>query len=181
VQTQPTNGRTTPTEASTRDQMSTFGARRHPSPVVLAEFLLGQCSPGTQLLVSQHSARCQACWSRLSDLGGLDLHPKEPAPGPWTELPGGLQVAPLQGVSGIGEAVYVLRLAAGAQLSSHDPFEICELLITDGALVCDDVRYGAGDFLSIDDGLPVVIAADGEAGVSALFTTQDADATAGEA
>lgn len=175
------NSRSSSNERTLRARSTETGARRHPSSVDLAEFLLGQCSPGTALLVSHHGAHCPSCWSRLLDMGGLDVRPTEPVHGPWSPLTPGLEVAPLQGVSGIGEAVYALRVQGGAQLASDNPLTICELLIWDGALLCDDVAYGIGDFLLFEAGLPATICAHPETGFSALLTTFDAEPPAGEA
>ena len=109
------------------------------------------------------------------------MRPQERVLGSWTELPGGLLVAPVLGVSGIGEAVYALRVPAGAQLSSDTPFQISELLITDGAFFCDEVGYEVGDFLSIDDGLAVRFSAEVDGGFSAYITAPETYAAAGEA
>lgn len=183
MQTQDADSCAAPATPAGRGPTSALGsaAPPHPSKGELIEFLLGQSTPGTALLVSQHTARCQSCRIELLDMGGFDLRPSEPDLGAWLALAAGLEVAPVQGASGLGEAVYALRVQRGGRLSSDAPLKLCEVLVIDGALVCEERCYRPGDFLRFDPRLPTSISATDEAGLLAFCTTLETDLAAGEA
>jgi hypothetical protein len=123
----------------------------HPSGQALANFLIGDCSPGAGLLISRHVSLCVRCASRVQAMGsvGVDTgvitcgEPETPTPG--------LEITLVQGASGLGEAVFHVRAAPGQTLPLDEPLPGVELLVMEGAAMADGVTYFPGDFLSLEE------------------------------
>ena len=112
----------------------------HPSARLRAEYRIGDVAPGTALAVAAHAAGCESCalsvreppappatlWRPDAD----GLRPLKARLPPllrdiprtrWRNVSRGVSVCCLRGVSGLGEAVCLLRAAPGANivLPSH--------------------------------------------------------------
>jgi hypothetical protein len=122
--------------------------KHHPGAQALADVLIGDCSPGTALLVARHTEVCAECRGRVRQ---MDPRGKvgcaDPVRGAWRQLAAGVEVAPLGGVAGLGEAVYDIRAQAAADVQVEAPFEFLELLVLEGSFERDGKLYAAGDFL----------------------------------
>ncbi|EJL33357.1 anti-sigma factor [Caulobacter sp. AP07] len=69
------------------------------------------------------------------------------AVGRWRPAGRGVASAPLQGVSGLGESVHLLKAAPGTPFALPDAAEL--LLVATGAVQVGLTRYGGGDFLDL--------------------------------
>lgn len=150
----------------------------HPSAQALANLLIGDCSPGAALLVGRHLVACPQCAARVQAMGAVGAPSGEIRCDAVQLLRPGVQIARVQGVSGLGEAVFQLRAEAAATLSIEEPFPIAELLVVAGGLSVDGEPYAPGDFLSVEETRPSVLAADAQHGCELLITCLDADGVA---
>lgn len=66
--------------------------------------------------------------------------------GRWRWLRPGVQVAPIHGVSGFGEAVYLLKAAPGAPAPLARE-AVQQLVVLEGGLHAGEETYGPGDFV----------------------------------
>lgn len=147
----------------------------HPSAQALADFLIGDCSPGQALLISRHLLGCARCASRIQAMGAVGAGSGEISYGESRTLRPGVELTTLQGASGIGEAVYYLKVAPGETPPLDGPLTVSEILVLEGALIIDGVTYGSGDFLSLAAPPAAPATSDPAAGVACLLTTHDAD------
>ncbi|CAN7387920.1 hypothetical protein LJR219_002365 [Phenylobacterium sp. LjRoot219] len=146
----------------------------HPSAQSLANFLIGDCSPGAALLLTRHVDLCPRCASRVQALGAAGVAPSELANGETQRLQPGLEVTTISGASGLGEAVYLIKAAPELALPLELPLPLAELLVLEGALVVDGKAYRKGDFLSLDD-TPRKELISGASGCNCLATAHDPD------
>src|SRR5438067_5319131 len=109
--------------------------KHHPGAQVLADFLMGDCSPGTALLVSRHVELCPQCRGDLQQMGAAEVAANRPDRGEWSAVFEGVDVAPLKGVSGLGEAVYEIRAKVSARFPLDGPIRVAEMLVVAGALL----------------------------------------------
>lgn len=123
----------------------------HPSGQALANFLIGDCSPGASLLITQHVTLCVRCSNHVNAMGSVGLDPVPVNFGEMELVAPGLDIALVEGVSGLGEAVYRVRAAPGMTLSHHDQSLDVEILVLEGELQADGVVYRAGDYLSLEE------------------------------
>ena len=123
----------------------------HPSGQALANFLVGDCSPGASLLIARHVKLCVSCSSRVHAMGSVGVEPTPVACGEKEVLAPGLEIAPVTGVSGLGEAVYYVRAAPDVGLLQKGPPAAVEILVLKGGLEADGVSYRAGDYLSLEE------------------------------
>jgi anti-sigma factor ChrR (cupin superfamily) len=147
----------------------------HPNAQALANLLIGDCSPGASLLLAQHVQLCAQCAIRVQALGapaGAALAVEFEPP---RMLRPGLQMARVQGVSGLGEAVFRLRADPGEALNIEGPFHVAEILVLEGGLFLGEVRYLAGDFLSVGHGPADQLTSDAERGCVCLVACTDGD------
>lgn len=143
----------------------------HPSGQALANFLIGDCSPGAALLITRHVADCVRCASRVHAMGSVGVDSADVACGEAEMLAPGLEIALMPGASGLGEAVFCVRAAPGRMLPREAPSPAVELLVLEGALHADGVVYLAGDFLSLEEAPKALLASDPTVGCVYLMTT----------
>lgn len=124
--------------------------RHHPRAQALANFLIGNCSPGEALLIAGHVDRCAHCAGRIHALGAMSGSAGVVNYGQPRALAPGIELTPVLGVSGLGEAVVHLQLAPGCDLPARDDLQVAEILLLEGGLTVDSARYGPGDFLSLE-------------------------------
>ncbi|MDB5446589.1 MAG: Anti-ECFsigma factor, ChrR [Phenylobacterium sp.] len=133
--------------------------RHHPSAEALADFLIGDCSPGTALLVERHTLVCPVCAARLKAFGGA-VRPAGPlSVGQWRTAAEGVTAALVHDASGLGEKVYLLRLSRTAAVPIA-ALEIAEILVLEGALIAPDASFAAGDYISVEASPPGALNAD---------------------
>lgn len=123
----------------------------HPSAQALANFLIGDCSPGAGLLITRHVSLCARCASRVQAMGSVEMDAGAFSCGETETLGPGLEITLVQGASGLGEAVFCIRAAAGLALPLDEPLPTVELLVIEGAVTADGVGYFPGDFLSLEE------------------------------
>lgn len=123
----------------------------HPSGQALANFLVGDCSPGASLLIARHVTLCAQCSSRVRAMGSVGVEPPLISFGEPESLAPGLEIEIVEGVSGLGEAVYRVRAAPSLSLPQHQPGPAVEILVLEGEFEGDGVVYGPGDYLSLEE------------------------------
>ena len=125
--------------------------RHHPSAEALAEYLIGDCSPGTALLVERHTQVCSVCAARLTAFGGA-VRPSGPlSAGQWRAVGDGVTAAPVHDAGGLGEKVYLLRLSRAAAVPiAH--LEIAEILVLEGELAAAEATFFTGDYVRVEAG-----------------------------
>lgn len=123
----------------------------HPSGQALANFLVGDCSPGASLLIGRHVKLCVSCSSRVHAMGSVGVESAPVTFGEAETLAPGLEIALVTGVSGLGEAVYCVRAAPGVSLPQRAPSPAVEILVLEGGLEADGASYRAGDYLSLEE------------------------------
>jgi anti-sigma factor ChrR (cupin superfamily) len=138
----------------------------------LANFLIGDCSPGAALLLTRHVESCPRCASRVQALGAAGVAPAELSNGETRVLRSGLELTAVNGASGLGEAVYLIKAAPGLALTA--PQSLAELLVIEGSLTADGKAYRKGDFLALDE-TPKKELVSGASGCTCLVTTHDPD------
>lgn len=149
----------------------------HPSAQALANLLIGDCSPGAALILTRHVEHCPRCASRVQALGAVGVAATELTNGDTQVLQPGVEISAMHGASGLGEAVYTIKLAPELALPPALPQPLAELLVLEGALIVDGKPYRKGDFLSLDDG-PRKQLISGASGCTCLATAHDVDAGA---
>jgi len=147
----------------------------HPSAQALANFLIGDCSPGAALLISRHMDECAQCTARVQAMGAAAAAQSVAGYDPVQVLRPGLEIARLQGVSGLGEAVFELQAAPGQTVSLDEPYPVAEILVLEGLLEIDGETFGRGDFLSLEETAPSLISSDATLGCRCLITCLDTD------
>lgn len=124
----------------------------HPSGQALANFLIGDCSPGAALLINRHVAHCARCASRVQAMGSVGGEAAGAvACGEPETLQPGLEVSRVRGASGLGEAVFCIRAAPGLTLPQEEPLPAVELLVLEGGFEADGDIFVASDFLSLEE------------------------------
>lgn len=151
-----------------------MGPTHHPSAQALANFLIGDCSPGAALLLTRHVEHCPRCASRVQALGAAGVAPTELSNGETQAPQPGLEITAISGASGLGEAVYSIKAAPELALPLDLPQRLAELLVVEGAVVADGKTYRKGDFLSLDD-TPKAELVSGPSGCACLVTAHDPD------
>jgi len=146
----------------------------HPSAQALANFLIGDCSPGAALLLTRHVEYCPRCASRVQALGAAGVAPSELSNGETQVLQPGLEFTAVNGASGLGEAVYLVKAAPGVTLPLDLPQPVAELLVIEGALLADGKPYRKGDFLALDE-TPKKELVSGPSGCTCLVAAHDPD------
>jgi anti-sigma factor ChrR (cupin superfamily) len=144
----------------------------HPSAQALANFLIGDCSPGAALLLTRHVELCPRCASRVQALGAAGVAPSELTNGETQLLQPGVEITAINGASGLGEAVYTIKIAPEQALLQDLPLPLAELLVLEGALVVDGKSYRKGDFLALDQ-TPKKELVGGASGCTCLVTAHD--------
>ncbi|HDR3890429.1 cupin domain-containing protein [Bacillus mycoides] len=76
----------------------------------------------------------------MKDLFSVDITNSE-----WKFVMDGIEQIPLRDEN--GELRYVVRFAPGAKFLQHTHKDTEELFVLDGALISNDVEYGAGSYL----------------------------------
>jgi anti-sigma factor ChrR (cupin superfamily) len=76
-------------------------------------------------------------------------------------------------VSGIGEAVYLVRIAAGVEMPLDRTEWVAEILILEGGFCAAGRRYRANDFISLEAQTIGTAAADPVRGCLCLITAAD--------
>lgn len=169
-------------------QGKVMGPSFHPSARLCSEYRIGDIAPGAALAVATHLSACAACATLAEEPEGAADRAWTPAPAagssleavlppllrdisrsPWRNLSHGVSVSALAGVSGLGEAVYLLRARPGAEVPLSDHADI--LLMIDGAADLDAQRLGPGDFVAL--AAPAEALADAELGALALVVGDD--------
>jgi anti-sigma factor ChrR (cupin superfamily) len=145
----------------------------HPSAQALANFLIGDCSPGEALLITRHLESCVQCASRLQAMGSVSGQTPELVYGEATSLRDGVELQRIQGVSGLGEAVFHVRVAPGQAAPLATPLPAAEVLLLEGGFTIDGKSYVAGDFLSFDGPPPTLVTSDPRRGCVLLLTATD--------
>jgi len=163
------------TSAVSIDQDRLANASRHPESEALANFAVGDCSPGSASLLSRHVARCIACHRKLVQMG---FPPADVAParhGPWFALAAGLDAREVVGAAGIGEALYVVRARAGARISLRAALPVEEILVLDGSFAFETETFVQNDFEVVTDTADFTVVGDLQVGFTALVTTGQPD------
>lgn len=142
----------------------------HPSGQALANFLVGDCSPGAGLLISRHVSLCARCASRVQAMGSVGVDTGVISCGEAEALRPGVEITLVQGASGLGEAVFHVRVAPGQPLPLNDPLPTVELLVMEGAVMADGATYFTGDFLSLEETPKIQLLASSTAGCAYLMT-----------
>ena len=125
--------------------------RRHPATQTLADFLIGNCSPGTAYLLRQHARLCQRCGSLLEEIGAASRRCDEVELRSRELISPGVVASTLVGVAGLGEIVYYLQAEPGASMPLRRPGELCELLVLGGKIQIESEVLAAGDFIVLED------------------------------
>jgi anti-sigma factor ChrR (cupin superfamily) len=144
----------------------------HPNAQSLANFLIGDCSPGVALLIARHLELCTRCAARIQAMGAVGGAAGEVSYGPARVLREGIELAPLEGVAGLGEAVLRIRADGGRRLPLGAPHRPAEILVLEGGFTADGESYVAGDFLSLDERPLRQAVSDPRAGCVYLVTSQ---------
>jgi anti-sigma factor ChrR (cupin superfamily) len=147
----------------------------HPSAQALANLLIGDCSPGAALLLARHVEACPQCAIRVQAMGAVGGAVGDIQCDPPRLLRPGVEVIHLRSVSGLGEAVFKLKVRPGEPLALDEPLPLAEFLVLEGGLRVDDESYGPGDFLSIEERPTVRLASDSDRGCLCLITCLDED------
>ena len=92
---------------------------------------------------------------------------------PAKQLGPGIEVAPVHGAAGLGEAVLQVRAAPGELLPLVGPIAAAEVLVLEGGFVAAGETYAAGDFLSLEERPTAQAVSDSVAGCACLVTCQD--------
>jgi hypothetical protein len=121
----------------------------HPNAQALADFLIGDCSPGTAFLIARHVDVCTACGGRVQQMGRAAAGRTELRRGATRTPTQGLFVTVLEGASGLAETVLELRAQAGARISAALALHMAEVLVVEGAFVLDGATYRPGDFIPL--------------------------------
>jgi anti-sigma factor ChrR (cupin superfamily) len=161
---------------------------RHPSPQVRADYLTGNMAPGAALAMTIHFETCTLCnvpverrdgrtvgeWLARGEAPADDRSPigqEAGSLGAWRRIGPGLRVADVRGVSGLGEATFLLRLARGAYLPEQRRARFGQLVILDGGLMAEGERLAAGDLINFEEQAPNRLQADARDGCFCLVTT----------
>ena len=172
-----------------------MGITHHPSAQLVADYLIANISPGVAPVVAAHIERCPKCGLRATvaagDAGqpefmsvnmselGAEVAPRS-RPGalggiqlqPWTTLGQGVEGALALNTSGLGEVVYVLRVAPKGEISATTLKSAFALLVMEGALTIDGRRLRAGDMVEVTAS-PTSVSADSSKGVSLLVVADE--------
>jgi anti-sigma factor ChrR (cupin superfamily) len=124
--------------------------RHHPRAEALANFAVGNCSPGEALLIAGHVERCAHCAGRIQALGAIGGSGGAVSHGLPRPFAPGVELTPVLGASGLGEVVFHLQLAPGSELPTRRELQVAEILLLEGGLTVGSAHYGPGDFLSLD-------------------------------
>jgi len=145
----------------------------HPSAQTLANYLIGDCSPGAALLVGRHLNECPRCASRLQAMGACGGAASELAfEEPMNPSPG-VELTPISGVSGLGERVFRMRVAPGQALPLDMPPSAEEVLLLEGSFTLAGKAYGPGDFISFEGPCAAAPVSDAIRGCVLLLTAAD--------
>ncbi|WP_374471752.1 hypothetical protein [Phenylobacterium sp.] len=168
----------------------------HPSGQVISDYLIANLSPGVSLAVAAHLDMCPVCamaaaaveggQQQRQDRSAMSFRAQQPqaelaaAHKPssqvcidgWTQMRKGVEGALAQRVSGLGECVYLLRAAPGADIGVASVRSAFVLLVTAGALRLDGADLGAGDFVELAE--PPTSLAAAAAGATLLVVAEDA-------
>lgn len=142
--------------------------RHHPSAQVRADYTTANLSPGASLAVAVHLQFCTICMIAVQALDGFPQQQAPIAPEveahdgvddrlppalqairrePWRSIQAKVRGARLQGVSGLGEAAWLIEAAPGARLVLSRPQGIWGVVFLHGEARNGELRYGPGDFL----------------------------------
>lgn len=167
----------------------------HPSAQLLSDHLIANVSPGVAFAVAAHLELCPACRLTVAAAEGSPpgadrtRHaPPSPEPLPlqqawpaalrhacgehWSPMRKGVEGMLAPHVSGLGECVYLLRAAPGADVGAASVRSAFILLVTAGGLELDGRRLGAGDLVQLQ-AAPAFLVADGAAGASVLVVADE--------
>lgn len=148
-------------------------AERHPSQELRAAYRAGDTSPGTALALTVHAEKCPVCGvdvqrfpsargaradgARAADsaavvpVGGVESHAlTELRQSQWRWLAPGVRAAELHGASGLGEAVYLVKLGPGRAFPAKGLSTLAQVVILGGAMHDWGERYEAGDYLDAE-------------------------------
>lgn len=150
--------------------------RHHPSAQVRADYVAATLAPGAALAVRTHLEYCTVCSIAVQamdgypEAAGQSTPPTfgvKPAPQaaagphdlppilqgiprtPWTHIGGKVRGARLEGVSGLGEAVWLVELAQGGSLASGPPGMMWGVVVLKGAARDQDATFQTGDFVDL--------------------------------
>lgn len=168
----------------------------HPSAQLISDYVIANISPGMGLAVAAHLELCPVCgmsaaaasggiW-RAEAVGGRTFEPGPDGgrvgapetvcqlePLVWRTMRKGVEGALAPDVSGLGECVFLLRAAPGAQIGAASVRSALLILVTAGGVDIDGRRLAAGDFLDLEE-TPPALAADAAAGTTLLVVAEDA-------
>lgn len=146
----------------------------HPTSERLAGYALGDCSPGTALLVARHVAQCAKCAETILRWGSSPPSAwVPPAAKAWRTVSPGFEMSPVREVSGLGELVFMVRAAAGARMPGAVAGRIDEFVVLSGGILQGGQVAGAGDFWLPASHPQGELVACKKAGLEGLFTTSD--------
>ena len=146
----------------------------HPSIERLAAYALGDCSPGTALLIVQHIALCAKCAGAVQSMGASPPAAwVAPAADNWRMLVPGVEVSAVREVSGLGELVLQVRADPGAPLPAMVVSRMDEMVVLAGGFLHRNQAVGVGDFWAPGQDERGEAIANSEAGFYGLFTAAD--------
>jgi anti-sigma factor ChrR (cupin superfamily) len=170
------------------EQGRPMGRSYHPSARLRSEYRLGDIAPGAALAVATHLSACDTCatrvqeppsprqmaWRPSSDVkkpldAALPPLLRDIPRGRWRKVSRGVSVASLHGVSGLGEAVCLLRVGPGADVTL--PSQVRIVLGVSGSARGDFGELSAGDLIELTAAAPAT--ADPQAGWLALVVGDD--------
>jgi hypothetical protein len=125
------------------------------------------------MLLGRHVRDCPQCASRVQAMGALGAAACEFSCGELKPVAPGLEVAPVHGGGGLGEAVFYIRAAPGLNLPLQQPVALAEALVLEGSFEADGEVYGPGDFLSLEERPPERLVSDPIRGCVCLVTAHD--------
>jgi hypothetical protein len=161
-----------------------MGIRHHPTAQLISDYVTANISPGVALAVAMHLESCTICALAASTasrpagperIGRADP-PSESAlsavaMGPWIGLRKGVLGAVTSAVSGLGEAVYLLKAEPGADIGTASVRHAFLILVLKGRVKADGRTVSAGDLLELATP-PEVLLAD-TPGASLLVVAED--------
>jgi len=150
-------------------------ADRHPSQELHAAYRTGDTSPGTALALTVHAEICAVCrgdvqrftppargghigagrgragqTSAAAVAGMQSPSIAELRQSLWRWLSPGVRVAELHGASGLGEAVYLLKLSPGRAIPAKGLSALGHVVVLAGGLQDDGESYEPGDYLEAE-------------------------------
>lgn len=176
-----------------------MGTSEHLSATLKSSYLQGTTTPGEALAVAAHLAFCEHCRNdpAMEESAGTTSGPLTSCGGPqaivealanqgsrglpkvpdcmnggaWRRIVKDVRALPLRGVSGLGEAVYLIKAKARAHLML--PAGAAIVAILEGRIQAGAGDYGPGDVFELDSDLRDLARGGARAGCVCLVIGDD--------